>query len=175
MKITYFVNVTTENDELGLSSGWTNESISGIGKLDAQKLRSTIDVNLFDYIFCSDLKKSRETCDIVFEGKNIIEDKRLRECNYGVFDGKDKRLVKYMEHINTPFMQGESLKQVETRVKEFILELKENYNKKKIAIVGGDSLRLAIEVICNKKTWVKAIEDNLKNTVDSKVGCEYKL
>ena len=52
--------------------------------------------------------------------KDIIKDDRLRECNYGDLDGKHKSLVVYEEHIDSPFPNGESLKGVENRIREFI-------------------------------------------------------
>ena len=51
-------------------------------------------------------------------------DNRLRECNYGDLDGEDKHLIIYEEHINEPFPNGESLKDVEARINSFINEIK---------------------------------------------------
>lgn len=49
-------------------------------------------------IFTSDLIKTVNSADIAFPGIPKIQDKRLRECNYGDFDGEDKELVIYEEH-----------------------------------------------------------------------------
>ena len=49
-----------------------------------------------------------------------ITDDRLRECNYGDLDGMHKSLVVYEEHIDKPFPKGESLIDVEKRMRSFI-------------------------------------------------------
>jgi len=41
-----------------------------------------------------------------------IQDKRLRECNYSDYDGESKYLVLYEDHVDIPFPNGESLKDV---------------------------------------------------------------
>ena len=56
-----------------------------------------------------------------------IYDKRLRECNYGSLDGEHKSLVIYEDHIIEKFPKGESLKDVEIRIRDFIEFLKKNY------------------------------------------------
>ena len=50
----------------------------------------------------------------------------MRECNYGELDGEHKSLVIYEEHVDLAFPEGESLKDVEKRMREFVLFLKEN-------------------------------------------------
>ena len=59
------------------------------------------------------------SADIAFLDVPKIQDKRLRECNYGDFDGEGKELVIYEEHIDEPVPNGESLKDVEKRVRSF--------------------------------------------------------
>ncbi len=60
-----------------------------------------------------------DSADIAFSDVPKIQDKRFRECNYGDFDGEGKELVIYEEHIDEPFPNGESLKDVEKRVRSF--------------------------------------------------------
>ncbi len=69
---------------------------------------------------------------------SIIQDKRLRECNYGDLNGADSKRVHSMakERIITPFPNGESYVQVEERMRQFIQELQTKYAQKRIAIVA---------------------------------------
>ena len=47
----------------------------------------------------------------------------------------DEKLVNYSKHISTPFINGESLQDVEKRMKDFIEMLKEKYSGKNVAII----------------------------------------
>ena len=98
---------------------------------------------------------------------------RLRECNYGDLDGGDSKLVDYRLHIDCRFPQGESLLDVEDRIKSFIMFLKENYNNKKIAIVSHKAPQLALEVLLNGKTWKEAIESDWRMTGNWQPGWKY--
>lgn len=101
----------------------------------------------FDVIFTSDLVRAIDSAKLAFSSVERVQDERLRECNYGDLDGKDKSLVVYEDHIYEPFSNGESLKNVEKRVDEFIQYLKENYQGKNVRIVAHRALRLAFEVL----------------------------
>lgn len=90
----------------------------------------------FDIIFTSDLVRTIESSNIAFPDFLKIQDVRLREYNYGDLDGESKDLVIYEEHVDEPFPNGESLKDVEMRMREFIYELKDKYSDKTIGIVA---------------------------------------
>ena len=49
----------------------------------------------FDVLFTSDLTRAMTSAKLAFPEFKSISDSKLRECNYGDFDGKDKSLVKY--------------------------------------------------------------------------------
>ena len=45
------------------------------------KASKKINIDEFDVVFCSDLKRAIDSAEILFGGeKRIIQDKRLREC-----------------------------------------------------------------------------------------------
>ena len=90
----------------------------------------------FDIIFTSDLVRTIESSNIAFPDFLKIQDVRLREYNYGDLDGESKDLVIYEEHVDEPFPNGESLKDVEMRMREFIYELNDKYSYKTIDIVA---------------------------------------
>ena len=54
----------------------------------------------FFVIFTSDLIRAIDSVNLAFPNIQHIQDKRLRECNYGDLDGKDKSLVIYEDYIN---------------------------------------------------------------------------
>ena len=131
VKVTYFVHGTTTDNEAKLASGWKPGELSEKGKMQARALRDLIDRDSIDVVFCSDLKRAIDSTEIVFENKKqVIIDSRLRECNYGDLDGKHKSLVVYEDHIDEAFPNGESLLDVEKRMREFVSWLKVNYDGK---------------------------------------------
>ncbi|MFH1501063.1 MAG: histidine phosphatase family protein, partial [archaeon] len=86
IKIIYFVHGTTTDNESNISSGWKDVELSDLGVKQSKELPSQIKDKKFDVVFCSDLKRAIESAEISFKKKyKIIQDKRLRECNYGDF------------------------------------------------------------------------------------------
>ena len=134
--IEYFVHGTTVDNVVGKCSGWKQVELTELGKERAIRLGQICkDIHL-DIIFTSDLIRAIDSANLAFPNVKHIQDKRLRECNYGDLDGGDKDLVVYEEHIDEPFPNGESLKDVENRVADFIEFIKKNYKGKAVGIVA---------------------------------------
>lgn len=175
IRVKYFVHGTTTDNASKLCSGWKEAMLNELGKEQAENLGNVSRKRQddFEIVFTSDLKRAIESSNIAFPNVEKIIDNRLRECNYGNLDGKHKSLVIYEEHINEPFPNGESLKDVEKRVREFIEFLKVNYEGKSIAIVAHRAPQLALEVILNNETWEEAIEKDWRKTGDWQPGWDY--
>ena len=174
MEIIYFVHGTTYDNASKKCSGWKQVELNELGKEQAIALGKSVDYE-FDIIFTSDLKRAIDSANLAWPKVTKLQDKRLRECNYGKYDGEDKNLVIYEEHINDPFPAGESLKNVEERMYEFIKFLKENYNDKKVGIVAHRAPQLALEVITKNITWEEAIANDWRNTKEWKPGWKYYI
>lgn len=174
-KIVYFVHGTTTDNAEKLCSGWKEAMLNELGKEQAKNLGNTIRNKeiKFDFVFTSDLKRAIESSEIAFPEYEKITDKRLRECNYGELDGKHKSLVKYEEHIENNFPNGESLKDVEERMRDFIKYIKEKYPNKRIGIIAHRAPQLALEVITKNLTWKEAIEKDWRKTGNWQPGWEY--
>ncbi|MFH0836506.1 MAG: histidine phosphatase family protein [Candidatus Aenigmatarchaeota archaeon] len=175
IKITYFVHGSTTDNEHGISSGWSNIEINTLGKQQNQDLYELLKNKHFDVIYCSDLKRAIESANTVFPGQKIIQDKRLRECNYGVLNGAREEEVVYEDHITEPFPNGECLKDVEKRIKSLAIDLKKQYNGKRIALMAHKAPQLALEVVTNKKTWKQAISQDWRKTGKWQPGWEYLI
>ena len=176
VKITYFVHGTTYDNLEHRATGWLPGELSPKGIEQAKALKEKIDIDKFDVVFCSDLKRAIDSANIVFGGeKYIIPDKRLRECYYGLFDGKDNSLVTYENHIEEAFPEGESMLDVEKRIKDFCDYLVEKYDSKHIAIVAHKAPQLAIQVLTENKTWEEAIEKDWRKTKDWQPGWNYEI
>lgn len=177
IKIMYFVHGTTTDNASKLCSGWKEAMLNELGKEQAENLGrvSRERGDIFDVMFTSDLKRAIDSSNIAFPNVDKIRDNRLRECNYGDLDGEHKSLVIYEEHVDLKFPNGESLKDVENRMREFVNYLKENYEGKTIGIVAHRAPQLALEVITKNISWEEANQNDWRKTGDWQPGWEYEI
>ena len=128
--------------------GQTDISLNSNGKQQAEEAANEIANLKIDRIISSDLSRAKETAEIINKkvGAEITYDKRLREVNYGDFEGiqidkfTDKDWVIFNE---TPEkIKGESRQQVYDRVKSFIDEIKDDENV--LVVTHGGSLRMML-------------------------------
>ncbi len=174
-KIIYFVHGTTYDNASKKCSGWKQVELNELGKEQAKNLRNVTSDIKFDIIFTSDLIRAIDSANIAFPNVNRIQDKRLRECNYGDLDGQDKNLIIYENHIDVAFPNGESLKDVEKRVCEFVNYIKEEYAGKTIGIVAHRAPQLALEVIIKKMTWEEANKNDWRKRDAWQPGWVYEI
>lgn len=174
IEIVYYVHGTTNDNECKLATGWDQIPLSPKGVEQTQETALQVQGNEYDAIFSSDLIRAVESAEILFaDRKNEIKiDQRLRECNYGVFTKKPSVELVYQKHITEPFEKGESLKDVEKRIREFLKELQRN-KYKKIAIVSHRIPQLALDVIILKLAWERAIQNDWRLCGQWKAGWHY--
>lgn len=178
VKITYFVHGTTPDNEKKISSGWSDAGLSKLGVNQAIELKSYIKDEKFDVVFCSDLKRAVDSAKLVFAGEAlIISDARLRECNYGKYNGQPSSAVKPLQEkmITEKFPDGESYEEVKERVSDFLKFLKQNYDDKHIAIVAHKAPQLALDVLLKSKTWEEAFAEDWRKIKAWQPGWEYEL
>lgn len=174
LKIIYYVHGTTKDNINKLCSGWKDVILSDRGIEEASSLSRKTPYQ-FDVLFSSDLKRATTSAHLAWPSINVIQDKRLRECNYGDFDGLSKSLIRYEEHIDNPFPNGESLKDVESRIYDFLCFLLDNYNNKTIGIVAHRAPQLALDVIINNQTWEDAINNDWRKKGNWQPGWVYEI
>jgi alpha-ribazole phosphatase/probable phosphoglycerate mutase len=178
IKITYFVHGTTTDNQKEISSGWKDVELSEKGIEQSKELPKQIGNKKFDVVFCSDLKRAIESAKISFEGKfPIKQDSRLRECNYGDFNGKKSDIVEPMQEksINERFPNGESYEDVKNRINDFLKYLKKNYNESHIAIVAHKAPQLALDVLLKGLTWEQAFANDWRKRKAWQPGWEYTI
>ncbi len=178
IKITYYVHGTTIDNEKEVSSGWSDVELSELGRKQSIELKDQLNGKQFDVVFCSDLKRAVESANITFNGMFPIEiDARLRECNYGTYNGQASSIVEPMQEQNivTSFPEGESYEDVKTRLASFLEDLKKNYDGKHIAIVAHKAPQLALDVLLKHKTWEEAFAEDWRKRKAWQPGWEYEL
>ena len=174
VKIIYFVHGTTTDNAEHKSTGWIPGVLTEKGIKQSIDLKEQINLNEIDLVISSDLQRAIDSADYTFKGlKDIYHDERIRECNYGDLNGQDASLVVYEEHITNPFPNGESLKDVEARLRDFCNYLLENYDGKTVALVAHKAPQLALEVITKNITWEDAIANDWRKIKAWRPGWEY--
>ena len=144
MKIYFAAHSTSKDNEEEIASGWKDAELSELGIQQSKELGERFKDIKIDLICCSDLERAVDTVKIAFDDRMpIIIDKRLRELNYGDFNGKPSEEVGYMkkERIKEPFPNGESYEQAMERVHEFYKELRERHSDKTVLMLrkGNES------------------------------------
>ena len=125
--VTYFVHGTTADNEKEISSGWSDVELSELGIKQSKDLKELTKDKKFDAVFCSDLRRAVTSTELTWGGVvPIIQDVRLRECNYGDFNGNVSSIVEPMQekNISERFPNGESYEDVKTRISDFVAMLK---------------------------------------------------
>lgn len=160
MKLSIFLfrHGTTFDNSQGKFSGWRNVSLNKKGKDDAKIVALRLKDKKIGIAFHSKLKRSKQTLKEVLkfhsECKKIICDDRIIERSYGNVQGmthyeyiKKNSVSKYDKfHRGYAFPppKGESVKQVEKRVKIFISDLLKLMKKEKVNVAisaHGNSMR----------------------------------
>ncbi len=178
MKITYFVHSITEDNEKGLATGWLPGKLSEEGVGRALELKEAMSDRHFDAVFCSDLERAIQSTELFFDHKfHVFVDWRLRECNYGEYDGtpaigfkKDRE----QEYIRSGYPSGESYVEVEARMRSFISDVRRSgYDH--VAIVAHQAPQLALDVILKHQSWEEAIARDWRRSKAWQPGWDYFL
>jgi alpha-ribazole phosphatase len=149
--------------------GKTDVPLSTAGIKQAGQLRNRLAREKIDAIYSSTLRRARSTAEIIASGHEaeVTACPELDECNFGYIEGLSYEEIKrgypaLAEELNhwkaVAFPGGESLAQLNARVKTFLKKLKKHQSKETVLIVAhGGPLRL---IVCNLlglglKFWLK--------------------
>ena len=137
--------------------GQTDIPLNNNGKEQAKEAAKEIANLKIDRIISSDLLRAKETAEIINKkiGAEISFDKRLREVNYGDFEGRLIETIKDEDwnvfNQNPEKKNGESRKQVYERVKKFLQEIKEDENV--LVVTHGGALKMMLYYAKNKEKF----------------------
>ncbi len=176
INITYFVHGTTTDNEKEISSGWSDADLSELGVRQSIELKDKIEIEKFDAVFCSDLKRAVDSAKLTFgDTVPIMQDARLRECNYGKYNGQLSSIVEPLQEkmIYERFPDGESYEDVKNRMADFLNFLEQNYEGQNIAIVAHKAPQLALDVLLKNKTWEDAFLKDWRKTKSWQPGWKY--
>lgn len=80
--------------------GQQQNTLSQLGEAQARRLGARLIGEAFDTVYCSDLKRTVQTAELVFPGVELTFDKRLREISRGILEGQrgEDFAGEYLEH-----------------------------------------------------------------------------
>lgn len=142
------------------------------GKKEAFLITKKISNIEIDQIFSSDLQRAQQTAQIInhFFNLPIIYDKRLREFNYGQFEGRLSQDISEQEwclfNEKPDKLNAESKQAVYNRVKDFCLQL--NKTKNTLIITHGGIIRMML--YCIQNNWHFNADDFLNFFKQTAVG-----
>lgn len=106
--------------------------------------------NNFDVIYCSPLKRARQTLSAIFPEAEPIYDERITEISIGEWENQKKDL--FDSHLKELFRKGlytppgaESHQNVDKRVCNFVEELFEKYHNQRILVVTHNGIMRSVK------------------------------
>ncbi|HOA84554.1 MAG: histidine phosphatase family protein [Clostridiales bacterium] len=144
----------TESNRDKVVQGWSSVGLTEKGIKQAESLKGYFAEKKLDRIICSDLYRARQTCSIVFEGRENIEyDVRLRELNNTVLMGQRRDdLVKiygdeFLDNayrLNYTAYGGESSESLIARAASFLSDLEKDTKSNTVAVLTHGGVIFAI-------------------------------
>ncbi len=127
--------------------GHTDIGINETGRKQAGRLKEVLAGEEIHEVYCSDLKRCRETAEIINFEQEIEFSKNLREMNFGEWEGKmwkevlasgrDEFASWRDDWINRPVPGGESFRDMSRNVISEIERIKKSSGKKAVVTHGG--------------------------------------
>jgi broad specificity phosphatase PhoE len=143
-------SITTDN-EAGLATGWLPGELSAHGRELARELGERRREEQIDAVFTSDLWRALETAQLAFGARDvpIIQDARLRECNYGDLNGRPVAQLAPLrrQHIQTPFPGGPSYRDVIDATRAFLGDVARAWAGCRVLVIAHSANRWALECL----------------------------
>jgi len=141
MKIYSTRHGKTEWNKQNKVSGITDIDLSAEGREQARALSEKLTDKGIDLIISSPMKRAYETACILNRvcRAELITDERLREQNYGIFEGVDRFSQEFLNNKRQfayKYPGGESMMQLAYRVYGLLSEIKEKYADKTVLLVS---------------------------------------
>lgn len=148
--------------------GHTDVGILQESLAELMPLKEALKERSFHKVFCSDLKRCRETLDWIYSASvdQVIFDNRLREMDFGEWEGKTydqlKHLDTYRNWLSNPESatppRGESWRHFQKRIADFLNSLtcfakEEEDNQLLVVTHGGVIRQIAAMIIPGSSFW----------------------
>ena len=146
----------TDWNTLSKIQGQSNIELNEIGIKQAEEVRDKIEKKNIDLIICSPLDRTKQTAEIINKNLKlpIKYNDKLKERNFGIYEGKTSKEVEKWEeilkyHQNEEVKQGEKIQDFFGRVFESLEEIEKNYKDKNVLLVTHGGVARAIDCYFN--------------------------
>lgn len=146
----------TDSNSRRIFQGHSDTELNRSGIMQAERAAERLSSCGIDRIYASDLRRTVHTAEIVSGGNGILEEKRLREIDFGDWEGcsfesifaddpeKTEKWLKTPTEIEIP--NGESFVEMQQRVWNVLEEMvTENREKTVLAVTHGGVIR---SIVC---------------------------
>lgn len=157
MRVTLVRHCEVEERYKNCYNGHNDIGLSKNGKLQAKELAKKLDILEFDAVFCSDLRRAKESIKHSVHAKDAIFTERLREKSWGKHEGlsfDDIIAQGEIEYVN--FLQwiealdGEPHEEYVKNIKEFFFGFLQSIEKENILVVThAGVIRVLLSIIKN--------------------------
>jgi 2,3-bisphosphoglycerate-dependent phosphoglycerate mutase len=148
--VVFETHATSEDNERGIATGWLDGRLSTIGRSQAAELGARRRHDGLAAVYTSDLARAVETARIAFDasGLEVITDARLRECDYGRWNGMPRARLEAerLRRVVEPWPGGESWQSSVDRVDGFLDELAAAEDGRRVLLIGHVATRLALDL-----------------------------
>ena len=140
MKLTLVRHAEVQEDYQHKYNGHNNIGLSSRGKVQAKELCEKLNSLNFDTVFCSDLRRAKET--VKYLKKEIIYTDKLREKSWGRHEGlsfdeiisqNEIKYINFLQWINE--LDGEDYEDYIFRIKEFFFNYLPSLRKDNILLI----------------------------------------
>lgn len=170
MRVTLVRHAEVEERYKNCYNGHNRVGLSENGYIQAKELAKELDVLEFDAVFCSDLRRAKETLQHSLHAKNSIYTDKLREKSWGKHEGLSfDEIIAQGEIEYKDFLQwidsldGEPHKEYVKRVLEFFLFFLPSLEKENILVVTHAGVIRVLLSIINNITLEEAFSIKVEN------------
>ncbi len=152
----------------GVCYGHTDVGLAPSFEKEKKAIKKKLPHGSFDAIYSSPLNRCKKLAESLFSNKEIILDERLKELNFGEWEGlhwdeistSEEAEAFFNDYLNTACPGGESYQDMLKRVTEFYDEIKGKHEKVAIVSHGGPirALLCVIKNITPKEAFEKKVE-----------------
>ena len=168
MKITLVRHAEVEEKYQGCYNGHIDIGLSHKGHLQAKELAEKLKNEKYDAIFCSDLKRARQTLSYFTHAKDTIYTPKLREKSWGKHEGLtfdeiiSQGEIKYENFLQwIEALDGEDYTIYVNRIEEFLTTFLKAQKKENILIVTHSGVIKTIISIIENISLEKAFSKKL--------------
>ncbi len=162
MKITLLRHAEVQEEYLGKYNGHNDISLSQNGRLQAKKLSVEFKAKNFDKIYCSDLRRTKETLELLELPQQVVYSEKLREKSWGIHEGKSFDEIQEMGVKYENFEQyidaldGENMQEYILKIESYFKEVIFKQDAENILVVTHSGVIKVLLSILNKTSLEEA-------------------